>query len=573
MLKKIKVENFRSLDNFKTEFNKGLNVIIGENDVGKTSLIDSLKILFNDKQIDNNDFRNKEKQIKIELETEELIYKFTSKLIEGKPENVYENKPTQKIFNEFFNIIKSEEFTSKSDDEKRNILKKYCSFLNISLRVNSNPETLIKNIEDKMGQSYENSNYIENKQLIYPISFLGSKKFDDMNSFFEDTFFKEFKQDIWDKKFDEITINELINKQIDLFKDKVLSEENTKELYDILSVFLPNFKEIKLETYPDPKITLNIDVNFLNTDGQEISLEKMGDGTNRRTTIALFRYKQDKNDLCYVFDEPDTHLHIKAQLDILNLFKVLTSSNKQLIITTHSPFLINEVSTNDIKFMKLDEDNKSTIFSLTEDVSSQFLKDLGISNIDLFFTDKLLLVEGVSEEIFIPIFFKKIYDYPINHKFIKIVKAEGIKDIPNFVRVIKDTFPDTNIFVLMDNDASDKDESKLDNLLRKYDGISQENIFRLGNQEFEDSFSNEILVKSINYYLKRKLTVDEEIDVKEIEDIRKKSGKFSANLNNLLLKQFGIELKKPDLAEILASHSKLEDVDETLLNLFKTLLK
>ena len=45
MLKKIKVKNFRSLDNFCMTFNNGLNVIIGENDAGKTPLIDSMKIL------------------------------------------------------------------------------------------------------------------------------------------------------------------------------------------------------------------------------------------------------------------------------------------------------------------------------------------------------------------------------------------------------------------------------------------------------------------------------------------------------------------------------------------------
>ena len=33
------------------EFNNGLNVIIGENAAGKTSLIDSLKILFGKKKI------------------------------------------------------------------------------------------------------------------------------------------------------------------------------------------------------------------------------------------------------------------------------------------------------------------------------------------------------------------------------------------------------------------------------------------------------------------------------------------------------------------------------------------
>ena len=38
MLKNIQVKNFRSLDNFSMKFNDGLNVIIGENDAGKTTV-------------------------------------------------------------------------------------------------------------------------------------------------------------------------------------------------------------------------------------------------------------------------------------------------------------------------------------------------------------------------------------------------------------------------------------------------------------------------------------------------------------------------------------------------------
>ena len=77
MLKKIKVKNFRSLDNFCMTFNNGLNVIIGENDAGKTSLIDSMKILLNGDRIDLDDFRDKSKEVIIELETNDEIYKMT----------------------------------------------------------------------------------------------------------------------------------------------------------------------------------------------------------------------------------------------------------------------------------------------------------------------------------------------------------------------------------------------------------------------------------------------------------------------------------------------------------------
>lgn len=125
---------------------------------------------------------------------------------------------------------------------------------------------------------------------------------------------------------------------------------------------------------------------------------------------------------------------------------------------------------------------------------------------------------------------KKFFGYPITHKFIKIVKADGIYDISNFVRVIKDTFPSTNIFILMDNDATDKEENKLDKIIRKYDDLTQENIFRLGNIEFEDSFSDEVLVKSINDYLKEIGCEDKEITIDKVKEMKEKELKFQTKL-------------------------------------------
>lgn len=83
---------------------------------------------------------------------------------------------------------------------------------------------------------------------------------------------------------------------------------------------------------------------------------------------------------------------------------------------------------------------------------------MGINNIDLFFTNKLIIVEGETEQLFLPKFYQKIYKHPLSHKFVKIVKAEGIGDIPNVVRITKNAFPDTPMYILMDNDSKETEE-------------------------------------------------------------------------------------------------------------------
>ncbi|TSA24822.1 DUF2813 domain-containing protein [bacterium] len=48
-LKTLKLTNFRKYKNLIVEFKEGLNVLIGENDSGKTAIVDSIRYLLNTK--------------------------------------------------------------------------------------------------------------------------------------------------------------------------------------------------------------------------------------------------------------------------------------------------------------------------------------------------------------------------------------------------------------------------------------------------------------------------------------------------------------------------------------------
>ena len=564
MLKSIKIKNFRSLKNFNMEFNSGLNVIIGENDAGKTSLIDSLKILFSKKKIDMNDFNEVENPVTIELEDIDYTYFMESKVSEDTLINTYKIKPSLEKANQIKEELESEEFNSLEENDQKIILKKYSSIFNVTFRSNYKVETLKENIIKEL----EEDEFTEVKTLNYPISFLGSREFENIDSFFENTFFKELKEDIWDYKIEGKTINQHIEDYIDEFKDQQLNNENAQELNTQLKEFLPDFKEINPIVTSEPKLNLKINVELLNTNNQQMLLEKMGDGTNRRTTLAIFKHKKDKNDLVYVFDEVETHLHIKAQLDVLRLLKDLSKVGKQIIITTHSPFLINQVNLDEIKLISLDADRGSQIFELDSTTQTQItLANLGIMNIDLFFTSKLLIVEGESELKFIPIMYEKLYGYPITQNFLKIVKADGIKDIPNFIRIIKNSFSKTDIFALMDNDADEETKERLNKWIEN-GMIENSNIFVIGQKEFEDTFPNDVLAQALSKYISDECGYEVEIDAKAIQKIRK-SKKFSKSLGDIFYNMTYRGFSKPTFAQYLAFYAEEEDIDEKFIRLFK----
>lgn len=107
-------------------------------------------------------------------------------------------------------------------------------------------------------------------------------------------------------------------------------------------MFLPELTEVKVEPIFHPR-DLNIDAKVKFENGNEISIENKGDGTNRRMTMALLEFKKEQlripNDdqTIYLFDEPDTHLHVRAQLELVATVEGFSSAGNQVILTTHSP--------------------------------------------------------------------------------------------------------------------------------------------------------------------------------------------------------------------------------------------
>ena len=71
-LKKLKLKNFRSYRNLDIEFDDNMNVIIGRNDVGKSTVMEALEIFFNNdlvkiQQDDLNIYAKEEDKLEIKI--------------------------------------------------------------------------------------------------------------------------------------------------------------------------------------------------------------------------------------------------------------------------------------------------------------------------------------------------------------------------------------------------------------------------------------------------------------------------------------------------------------------------
>lgn len=322
--------------------------------------------------------------------------------------------------------------------------------------------------------------------------------------------------------------------------------------------------------------------------GNKVSFKKKGDGTKRRVTMALVNYKLKEKTSdevsIFLFDEPDTHLHVRAQRELMNTL-LRYSKDKQIIITTHSPFIINFLKSTQIRLVKMKPDKTTKIVSIEVDTNEKIdklLYDLGIENIFLFFGRKLVIVEEETTERFIRKIYMKLFNRTIEGDFIKIIRASGNSEIPKLAKVILDilNYPINKVFLLLDKDIENryKDDPVLrlyKEIVKKHPNWKSTNVFTVSKKEFEDSFSSKTIYKAWATYIEKQgKSIPKDWTIENIEKLkqcseRDENFKFSKEISKLNAGS-GVKLNKSSSLV----NALVEYVDEeTLPEVFKLLFK
>lgn len=401
MLKKITVTNFRCLqNNLLVNFEEDMTVIVGENDAGKTSLVDVLKIIYRGKKVEPNDFYygTNEMTIKVEIDKDLFIIKHTLE------DNNVLSKTFLSLSHEQLNVIKS---SVESDDTEEATLKLFANKLGVTYRSNTSISTLRSNILTKIDTLLTSSNPIEFESRIPATStyFLDGKDFEDISSFVNELFFKEKRKNIWTEVITENeTLEDVVKEKLITYASGISDAINNEGIKDKIKEFMPGLTEIAVSSDFDPReLNINVQVKMLEND-KEISFSKKGDGTKRRITMALLDYHEADQEITplYILDEPDTHLHVKAQLELLETIKGFVAKNKQVILTTHSPFLINSSKPQKIRVF-INRNNSTYVKRICNDEEvNDFLRSIGIENIYLFLLKKFsLLKEKLRKNLFL----------------------------------------------------------------------------------------------------------------------------------------------------------------------------
>lgn len=459
-------------------FTSGLNVLIGENDSGKTAIIDAIKLVLKTHayewiKIEETDFHKKTDKLRIELEFKDLKPNEAKNFIEwlGWEGEGVNAKPILRLIYEVTrnaDRILSADVKAGMDQtghqlnaEARDYLKS--TYLK-ALRDADNDLTAKKN--SRLSQILKEHKLFKKKNKDVPHEF--ETIFEDANGLINDWFINDCKTNNFDN-----TNKALIKDNIDESLKKFIDEEHKSKL----EISNPEIKNI-LE-----KISLGI-----------IGKENLGLGTMNRLYMAaeLLHLKNDNWNglrLCLI-EELEAHLHPQAQMKIIEALQ--NEKEAQFILSTHSPNLASKVKLHNLILCKDNnvfplgeeqtEENKDQI----EDKFTKLSKDdykflerfLDVTKANLFFAKGVILVEGWSEEILLPILAKRL-GYDLTQKEVSIINV-GSTAYLRFAKIfLRNDYKELNIPVSVITDLDNRPEkdfsfceikkAKKESTLKKYE--------------------------------------------------------------------------------------------------------
>lgn len=457
-LKQITIEGFRSIsDQVVINFpEKKPIVLIGENNSGKSNIVRSIELMFGEfhpkyKKLEDYDHHDRDTNNKVIIET--TVSGFTGRLGANSQFTCggfrfIAKKGTETIFNaiQAENGAENKYVSSDLREELLCVVVNSEQNLNFQLSYASKYTLLSKVTKAFHDKLTEDGDRIEKLKAFFEQI---------KTTFLEVPEFKQFSQNM------------------SSIANTVLSNMTHALAFDF-SAYDPSnyFKTLKVHPTED---------------GETRAYEELGTGQQQILALS-FAHAYAKSflgqGLIFILDEPEAHLHPLAQKWLAKKMFKMAEDGLQIILTTHSPYF---VDLNYIEGINLIRKDSNSTFNINNTATSLFTHCLktgsnpqktkeetiipfyannSTSNILAgFFANKIILVEGPTEELALPIYFERLGFDPTEFG-IEIIGVGGKGNLAKWWRLF--TLYKIPTFICFDNDAKteDKDGSRRKDALK-----------------------------------------------------------------------------------------------------------
>jgi len=439
--------DFLNKPHLTVPFKNGINVLIGENDSGKTAIIDAIKLALKTHayewiRVQETDFYKKESKLRIELDFKGLTLSEASNFTEWLGLNGEKKSLLRVLYQVEINEgrILPSDVRAGMDDYGHNLNAEAREYLKVTYL-----KALRDADKDLTAKKNSRLSQILQEHKLFKIPKGEKHPFEDKFQNINDEIEEWFKIDNIEEENNKASIKSQIKDKVDQFLQKFIRNETESSF-----------------TLGEPKIKNILEKISLGVNNES----NLGLGSMNRLYMAaeLLHLKREWNGLklCLI-EELEAHLHPQAQMKIINALQ--NETQEQFILTTHSPNLASKVLLENMIMCKDKE-----VFPLGRQYTKLDKKDykylerfLDVTKSNLFFSKGVIIVEGWSEEILIPAIAKQI-GINLTEKEVSIVNVASTAYL-HFANIFlrnDDKTLNIPVSIITDLDNKPNDDSEFD---------------------------------------------------------------------------------------------------------------
>ncbi len=391
IIEKIVIENYKSFEHFELKFSRDISIIVGDNEVGKTSLLEAINLALTN-----------------QINGRNSIYELTPYLFNTKVVNEYiealkkgNNIPLPKIMIELYlKSTKDVQALRGSNNTK----KEDCPGIHLSIEFNESYakeyEKYIENPNDIKTipiEYYEvrwysfGYNSITNRSIPVNATYIDTSSIKLING--ADKYISKIINNILDDK--EKAQLALSYRKL---KETFVTEDSISGINKKLNTIKGNITKKELAVAIDVSTRSNWE-STLTSYLDEVPFNYLGQGEQNSIKMRLALETQAQDSSVILIEEPENHLSFS---NMNKLIEGISSkcNGKQLILTTHSTYVVNKLG---LENLILFNKNKKTmeLSALKEDTQKYFKKLPGYDTLRMLLSENPILCEGPSDELII----------------------------------------------------------------------------------------------------------------------------------------------------------------------------
>ena len=420
---KIKLKNFKRFDTFSVEFGDSINIFVGDNESGKSSIIEAVNLVLSGS-------RSK-------IETIGLENIFNSTAIQSflASDKKIENLPTL-LIELYFNEQSNFELAGKNNSDDVN-----CDGLKLEMIPNDDFSKDIKEILLQAEPVFPYEFYSIKFSTFAGEAYSGYKKYlrhilVDNSQISSEYAIKEYVKDMYNAYAESLEKNKHQNeyrKHKENFKNVVLAGLNTKVAdYDFS---IRNSSKANLET----DLTLT---------EKNISIENKGKGIQCFIKTKFALSKAEENLDVVLIEEPENHL---SHINMKKLIREIEGSKKkQIIISTHSNLISSRLNLRNSILLNSNSNLPIHLKNIDEGTAKFFIKAPDNNILEYVLSKKVILVEGDAEFLLMEAFFQTTKSTALETSDVHIISVDGTS-FKHYLEIAKTL--NIKTAVIRDNDA------------------------------------------------------------------------------------------------------------------------